>query len=63
MQPEIFMDWVGCLENVFAHKPMTDVHKVALVATEFRRCATLQLFGGQICSDDREYGSIGTWVM
>lgn len=30
MQTEAFMDWLLCVENVFAHKPITNGHKVTL---------------------------------
>ena len=33
LKPDEFMDWLVCVENIFAHKPMTDGHKITLVAT------------------------------
>ena len=33
LKPDEFMDWLVCVENIFAHKPMTKGHKVTLVTT------------------------------
>lgn len=35
MQPETFMSWIVHAENLFPQKPVTDGHKVTLVATRF----------------------------
>ena len=41
LKPDEFMDWLVCVENIFAHNPMTDGHKIILVATRFRNYATI----------------------
>ena len=33
LERDEFMDWLVIVENIFAHKPITDCHKVILVAT------------------------------
>lgn len=33
--PEIFIDWLVCVENAFTYKPKTDGHKATLVAIGF----------------------------
>lgn len=35
-QPDAFLDWLLCIENIFSYRPMTEENKVALVATRFR---------------------------
>ena len=41
LKPDEFLDWLVCVENIFAHKPMTDGHKITLVATRFRNYAAI----------------------
>lgn len=36
LQPDAFLDWLLCIENIFSYRPMTEENKVALVATRFR---------------------------
>ena len=36
-----FMDWIVCVENIFAHKPMPEGHKVTLVSTRFSNYAAI----------------------
>ena len=36
LKPNEFMDCLLRVENIFTHKPMTEGHKVTLVATQFR---------------------------
>ena len=28
LKPDEFMDWLVCVENIFAHKPIMDGHKI-----------------------------------
>lgn len=41
LKQDEFMDWLVYIENIFVHKPMTDGHKVTLVATQFRNYAAI----------------------
>lgn len=42
LKPDEFMDWLLCIENIFAKKPMTEGHKVTtLVAIRFWNSATI----------------------
>ena len=41
LKPNEFMDWLVCVENIFAHKPMMDGNKITLVATRFRNYAAI----------------------
>ena len=35
LKPNEFIDWLVCVENTFAHKPINNCHKITLVATRF----------------------------
>ena len=35
LKPNEFIDWIVCMENIFACKPMAEGHKVTLIATWF----------------------------
>ena len=35
------MDWLVCVENIFAYKLMIEGYKVTLVATQFHNYATI----------------------
>ena len=45
LKPDKFMDWLVCVcvcvNNIFAHKPMTDGHKVTLVEPRFGNYAAI----------------------
>ena len=41
LKPDEFMDWLVSIENIFAHKPKRDGHKITLVATRFRNYAAI----------------------
>ena len=45
LKPDEFMDWLVCIENIFAHKPMTAGYKITLVATRFRSYAACNMVG------------------
>lgn len=41
MEPEAFMDCLVYVENVFAHRTVTDEHNVTLIATRFGSYAAI----------------------
>ena len=62
LKPDEFMDWLMCVENIFAHKPMTDGHKITLVATRFRNYAALWWAKLQRKRGNQQIDLVDTWT-
>ena len=55
--------WIGsCVENIFVHKPMTDSHRVNLVATQFRNYAAIWWAKLQKKRRNQNINPIETWI-
>ena len=52
LKPDEFLYWLVYVENIFAHKPMTDGHKITLVATRFRNDAAIWV--GQVTTEAKK---------
>ena len=62
LKADEFMDWLVCIENIFAHKPMSAGHKVTLVATWFCNYVTIWWAELQKKRRNQNIDSIETWV-
>lgn len=45
LKPDELMDWSLSVKNIFAHKPMTEGHKVTMVATRFCNYVAIWQYG------------------
>ena len=57
-----FMDWLVCVENIFAHKSMTEGRKVTLVATQFRNYAAIWWAKLQKKRRNQNIDPVETWI-
>ena len=62
LKPDAFIDWLVCVENIFAHKPMTDGHKITLVATRFRNYAAIWWAELQKKRRNQQIDPVDTWT-
>lgn len=56
------MDWLGCLENIFVHKPMIEGHKITLVATQFHNYVPIWWAELQKKRMNQNIDPIETWI-
>ena len=62
LKPDEFLNSLVCVENIFAHKPMTDGHKITLVATQFRNYAAIWWAKLQRKRRNQQIDPVDTWT-
>ena len=62
LKPDEFLYWLVYVENIFAHKPMTDGHKITLVVTRFRNYTAIWWAELQRKRRNQQIDPVDTWI-